>query len=92
MERRREMRYRAGTLVMLRKPDGTSVTGRALNISGSGVLVETEEPVTFAEGEEVLCDLAPLECQEDALPAWGTGRILRCEGTHIAVEFGLATF
>lgn len=71
---------------------GRAVRAKTINVSGSGVLLEFEEPVRFLVGDLVSCDFNIPRPTQNPLPRWGSGKVLRVEGRRIAVEFNAGWF
>jgi hypothetical protein len=88
MEKRREPRFdiQAGAVVRLRR-DGDIVTASTVNISGCGVLLQFETPISIAVGDAVVCDLDISDEQGQVLPCWADGTVVRVDGTRVAVDF-----
>lgn len=90
-ERRKEPRYviHAGAAVEVCH-DGWTSKATTVDISGSGVLMEFAEPVSLAVGCEVFCQFSVSYANEQVLPYWGVGTVVRVDDRQAAVEFSAA--
>jgi hypothetical protein len=92
VERRREHRYPVEAKVVVRKSSGEVITTKAANISGGGMLLQTEPPVAFAIGDEVAVEVEV--ASEPGMPfaSWGLARIVRVVGSCYGLQLSAGTF
>ena len=85
---RRELRFliEAGATVEVCK-NGRTIRAITANMSGGGVLLDFDEPVQLAVGDQVICEFRVVHDADKPLPYWGVGNISRVEDCRIAVEF-----
>jgi len=85
-DRRREPRFpiEAGATVEVSK-NGEVVSATTVNISGSGVLLQFEEPVQLAVGDQVVCEFKVSYETDKPLPYWGVGHVVRVDGCRAAI-------
>jgi PilZ domain len=82
---RKEVRYTLQLHAILQRNTGESILGSTVNASGSGVLLEIALPPDLRLGERVCCSM---ELYAGKAPQeWGVGRIVRIEGSRVAIEF-----
>jgi hypothetical protein len=85
--KRREPRFliEAGATVELCK-SGHTIRATTANMSGCGVLVDFEEPVQLAVGDQVICEFMVVHDADKPLPYWGVGNVARVENCRVAIE------
>lgn len=77
--------------VKVKNSDGTfRVT--TVNASGWGALLELKGSVQLVVGDPVLCEFDISDQEQNPLPCWGAGNVVRVEGRCVAVEFQSAFF
>jgi hypothetical protein len=90
-ERRREPRFQivAGATVEVDN-QGRITHATTVNVSGCGVLLQFEEPVHVAVGDQVICEFKVPQKAGTPLPYWGLGNVLRVEDRRAAIDFKAA--
>ena len=85
--KRKEPRYLilAGARVEVCK-SGQTLRATTANMSGCGVLVDFEEPVQVAAGDEVICEFMVVHDADKPLPYWGVGNVVRVDDCRVAIE------
>lgn len=92
IEKRRAPRFPIPAPAIVRDASGKKARATVVNISSSGILVNLEEPLPFWPADEVMIEIDLPEDPEKPLPAWGVARVVRVEGSRIAVELTSAGF
>jgi hypothetical protein len=82
---RREARHPISADALIERKNGEQISATTLNVSGSGVLLDTCCPTDLVLGEEVACSIA-IYAGKPRQP-WGVGKIVRLERAHLAIEF-----
>ncbi len=84
--KRRELRFlvEAGATVEVSK-NGQTVHAKTVNMSPSGVLLNFEEPVQLAVGDQVICEFKVAHEADSPLPYWGVGDVVRVGNSSVAV-------
>jgi len=83
--RRREQRYPVDADAIVERGNGEQIQASTVNLSGSGVLLETAEGATLAVGEQVECGIKLYEGKPPQ--SWGHGKVIRVENSRVAIEF-----
>jgi len=92
IEKRRAPRFPIPVPAIVRDASGQTARATVVNISSSGILVKVEEPLAFAPADEVMIEVDLPDDPEKPLPAWGIAKVVRVEGSRIAVELTSAGF
>jgi PilZ domain len=71
---------------------GRTVRVTTVNASRWGVFLELEGAVQLVVGDPVFCEFDMSDQQQNPLPCWGSGNVVRVEGSCVAVEFKSAFF
>lgn len=83
--RRSEARHSLRTTAIVHRKTGTPLLGSTVNVSGSGVLLDLDQPADLILGEEVACSIQLYEGRSPQ--SWGTGKIVRVDRSRVAIEF-----
>jgi hypothetical protein len=83
--RRREQRFPVDAEAILERGNGEQIQASTVNVSGSGVLLQTPENLTLAVGEQVQCGIKLYEGKPPQ--SWGHGKVIRVENSRVAIEF-----
>jgi hypothetical protein len=83
---RREVRFviEAGATVKVLK-SGQILHAMTVNMSGGGVLLHFDEPVSLTVGDPVDCEFRVAPEHGSPLPYWGMGNVVRLEGCCVAI-------
>ena len=86
-DKRRATRFliEAGATVEV-SSNGRIARATTENMSGCGILLRFKEPVQLAVGDEVTCDLQVLHADDEPLPYWGLGSVVRIDGCRVAMD------
>ncbi len=84
----RELRFliEAGASVEVTK-NGRKMRASTVNMSGSGVLLNFQEQVDLAVGDQVMGEFRIAGRGDDSLPYWALGNIVRIEECRVAIMF-----
>jgi hypothetical protein len=85
-EKRRELRVAVRGSSIVVNHNGRTATGKTVDMTSAGVLLRFTNPDEFAVGDLVTCDFFVEHDDEQILPYWGVGSIVRVEGWDIAIE------
>jgi hypothetical protein len=86
IEREERIPIEADTTVEFGEPIHSS-HAKSVNMTSGGVLLHFDEPVELAVGDTVTCDFVVEHKQNQPLPYWGLGRIVRVDSADsVAVE------
>lgn len=92
-EKRREPRFQIEANARIKISVGDrSATGHTVNVSGSGALVELSAPLELNVGDRLVCEFDVPADPDKPLSNWGTGRVLRVEGSRIAIALDSGAF
>lgn len=93
VDKRREPRFAigAGTVVEVFR-DGRTVRATTVNISGCGVLLQLDEPIGLAVGDQVICEFSIPAGTDKPLPCWAVGDIVRIDDCRVAIDFKAGGF
>jgi len=92
-ERRRGPRCVIGVPAVLRRTQGgEGYEAVTTDVLSSGLLFELTDTNPFAPGDPVVCEVALPDFPDQALPAWGQGRVVRVEQLVAAVEMETGVF
>jgi hypothetical protein len=86
-ERRKEPRFpiEAGATVEV-SSNGKLAGATTVDMSGSGVLLDFEEPVALAPGDPITCEFRVSHDSASPLPYWGVGKVIRVTDRRVAIE------
>jgi hypothetical protein len=74
------------------KNSDRTVRVTTVNASRWGVFLELEGSVQLVVGDPVFCEFDMSDAEQNPLPCWGSGNVVRVEGSCVAVEFKSAFF
>jgi hypothetical protein len=74
------------------KDSDRTVRVTTVNASRRSVLLELKGSVQLVVGDPVLCEFDISDQEQNLLPCWGSGNVVRVEGRCVAVEFKSAFF
>jgi hypothetical protein len=74
------------------KNSDRSVRVTTVNASRWGVFLELKGAVQLEVGDPVFCEFDISDAEQNPLPCWGSGNVVRVEGRCVAVEFKSAFF
>ena len=74
------------------KNSDRTVRVTTVNASRWGVFLELKGSVQLEVGDPVFCEFDISDEEQNPLPCWGSGNVVRVEGLRIAVEFKSAFF
>jgi hypothetical protein len=74
------------------KNSDRTVRVTTVNASRWGVFLELEGSVQLAVGDPLFCEFDMSDAEQNTLPCWGSGNVVRVEGSCVAVEFKSAFF
>ena len=83
--KRKEPRYPLETQAILERNTGEKLNAATLNVSGGGMLVQTERATELRVGEELRCGV--LLYPDKPPQPWGLGTVVRIENLLVAIEF-----
>jgi c-di-GMP-binding flagellar brake protein YcgR len=66
--------------------NGQLYRAATVDMSASGVLLEFDEADSMAVGDLVTCDFIVNHNDDQALPYWGIGNVVRVEGKYVAIR------
>jgi hypothetical protein len=91
--RRREIRFmvEAGATVEIGRTRST-LHAKTVNMSGSGVLLQFEDPVELEVGDEVICEFQAFHDDDKPLPYWGVGDVVRVDGHTAGIDLKAGGF
>jgi hypothetical protein len=71
------------------KAKNSDRTFRATTVNASrwGVFEELKGSVQLVAGDPLFCEFDTSDQEQDPLPCWGAGNVVRVEGRCVAVEF-----
>lgn len=86
--KQRELRFLidAGATVDVIK-NGQTIRATTVNMSGSGVLLHFNQPVSLVVGDQVIGEFKIEGGADDSLPYWAVGNIVRVEERGVAIAF-----
>jgi hypothetical protein len=82
---RKEPRYPLDTTAILERVTGEQLSVATLNVSGGGMLIQTERAPDLQVGEELCCSV--LLYPDKPPQSWGVGTVVRVEDLLVAIEF-----
>jgi hypothetical protein len=91
-KRRSEPRYPVEAKAIVHTGGGGSVSAVAADISSHGMLLRVERPSDFQEGERVTVDVEAPDNPVMPFSAWGSGTVVRSDGSGFAVRLQAGTF
>jgi hypothetical protein len=92
VERRKSPRYPIEARVVIHQGTGEPVSGAAVDISSSGMLVHLDRPIPFHLGEEVTVEVELPPHSGKPFSPWGIGRVVRLDGERSAIQLCAGTF
>jgi len=92
VERRKSPRYPIQARVVIYKRAGEPVSGAAVDIGSSGMLVHLDRPIPFYLGEDVTVEVELPPHSDKPFSPWGIGRVVRLDGERSAIQLCAGTF